>query len=149
MSSTTTDGIPLNEQRRVETPEPFRADTCCGPRWRYGRHDGGLNRVFFAGLVIFVGLILLANQTGMLPRVASADTWDWIMLGVGGLLLLSAFARAASGDYVRSSKGKIIVGLVFLGLGASAIFDVSSALLWPAALIVFGFYLFLRNVSYR
>jgi len=149
MGSTTPDGIPLNERRRIDDPEPFVVDACCGPRRHYRRYDRGLSRVFFAGLLIFVGLILLANRTGMLPRVASADAWDWIMLGGGGLLLLSAFARATSGDYARSSKGRIIIGLVFVGLGASAIFGVSSTLLWPAALIVVGFYLFLRNVSFR
>lgn len=150
MSSTTSDGIPLNEQRRTAKPVPPIVDAPTS--WGYGREHargGGLNRVFWAGLLILIGIVLMANQMGILPRVGDADTWDWIMLGIGGLLVLSGFVRITSGDYERSSNGRIIIGLILSGLGASAIFDVSSALLWPAALIVFGLYLFLRNLSYR
>ncbi|MBN1312375.1 MAG: hypothetical protein JXB30_13235 [Anaerolineae bacterium] len=148
MPSTTSDSIPLNERRRVEDPEPFIVDACDRSYRRYKQHDGSLNRFLWAGLLIFVGLVLLANRTGMLPQVASADTRDWIMLGIGGLLLSSAFVRAVSEGYKQSSKGRIIIGLVLTGLGISAIFGVSSTLLWPAALIIVGFYLLLRNLAY-
>lgn len=149
MNSTRSDGIPLNEQRRPGAPVPPVVETPMA--WGCGRkHSSGgeLNRVFWAGLLILVGIVLLAGQMGMLPRVDNADTWDWIMLGIGGLLVLSGFARATSGEYGRPSAGRIIVGMILTGIGASAIFGIQSELLWPAALIVLGLFLFLRNLSY-
>ena len=131
MSHTPSDSIPLNEQRR--------------PRRRTRGDD--LNRLLWAGLLILAGVVLLANQTGMLPRVGNADTWDWIMLGVGGLLVFSGFIRATVSEHERPSNIRIIIGLILAGLGISSIFGVDFPLLWPAALIVFGLYLFLRNLS--
>jgi hypothetical protein len=150
MSSTTSDRIPLNEQRRrpanpfppvVEVPVSGQ----CG---RMPARSGQRNRVFWAGLLILIGIALLAGRLEMWPRVGDADSWDWIMLGIGGLLVLSGFARVTSGGYEQPSTGRIIIGLVLTGIGVSAIFGISSTLLWPAALIVLGFYLFLRNLFY-
>jgi cation transport ATPase len=141
------ESIPLNEQRRADIPTPPMDDPW-GPRRRHRRHENDLGRVLVAGLLILVGLVLLANQMGMLPKVVGTDVWDWIMLGVGALLLLSGFARVVSSSYGRHANGRIIAGLVLCGLGISAIFGISSTLLWPAALIVFGLYLFVRNLAY-
>ncbi len=149
MNSATSDGIPLNEQRRPGNPFPPVVDypVCQRGKRRHTR-GGELNRVFWAGLLILIGIVLMASQIGMLPRVGDANTWDWIMLGIGGLLVLSGFVRVTSGDYERPSTGRIIIGMVLAGIGISAIFGIDFALLWPAALIVLGLYLFLRNLSY-
>jgi hypothetical protein len=150
--STTSDGIPLNEQRHSPNPVPTVVDAPmawgCGNGRRH-THDGGVNRVFWAGLLILIGMLLMANQMGMLPRVGHANTWDWILLGLGGLLVLSGFVRVTAGDDGQPSAGRIIIGLILAGLGIRAIFGIDTALLWPGGLIVVGMFLFLRNLAYR
>jgi hypothetical protein len=68
MSSTASDGIPLNEQRRPGNPVPPMVDyPACRRRTRRS-HSSELNRVFWAGLLILIGIVLMANQMEMLPR---------------------------------------------------------------------------------
>jgi hypothetical protein len=95
------------------------------------------------------GVVLLADQLGKLPSYHNAGAWDWIMLGAGAVLLLAELVRAVSGDYGRPSGWMLIAGVVLMGLGASAVFGLSEALLWPAALIAVGIVLLVRNIAGR
>jgi hypothetical protein len=95
------------------------------------------------------GVVLLADQLGVLPSYHHAGAWDWIMLGAGGVLLLAEPVRAISGDHSRPSGWMPIAGVVLLGIGMSQIFGVSSSVLWPAALILVGVVLLVRNVMSR
>jgi hypothetical protein len=108
-----------------------------------------INRVVWAALLMMAGVVLLADQLGKLPSYPNAGAWDWIMLGAGAVLLLAELVRAVSGDYGRPSGWILIAGVALIGVGASAVFGVSMALLWPAALIAVGIVLLARNIAGR
>jgi hypothetical protein len=91
-----------------------------------------------------VGLVLLANNMGLLPTLGGADVWDWIMLNAGALLLIQQLIRTISPDSAGPETLWVIAGLVLVGLGASAIFGVPTSILWPAGLIVIGVLALLR-----
>ncbi len=103
-----------------------------------GRRHGGTEGIFWAAMLIMAGVILLADQTGRLPRYGGADMWDWLMLGAGGLLLLQAFFQLLLPHAGHASAFWIIVGAVLFALGAGAIFGLNLTQWWPAILILIG-----------
>jgi hypothetical protein len=135
--------IPSNEKASVEVS----STPAEGLEWSIRRDPFGA--IFWASALVLAGLVLLADNLGMLPRINDADAWDWIVLGGGGLLLLSELVRAVSGDYGRPSTGRIILGLALAAWGAVSIFGVASDILWPAALIILGAILLVRNIAGR
>jgi FtsH-binding integral membrane protein len=108
-----------------------------------------LNAAFLAGFLILVGIILMADQAHMLPKVGSSDKWHWIILGIGGLLILTGFIRAITPSRDHPSTGRIIFGLILVGYSAGTIFGVSTSIMLPAALVVLGLHLFVRNLIHR
>ncbi len=118
-------------------------------RRRRSTRGAGLDRALLAGLLILVGLVLLAGQFNLLPAVRGVTVWDWLMLGAGSLLLLSELVRALTVEYSSPSVLRLGLGALLVGLGLSAIFGVSSALLWPAALVVIGVIFLLRSLAWR
>jgi hypothetical protein len=59
------------------------------------RHDP-LGGIFFAAILIWVGLVFLAENLHMLPFFGGLETWHWILMGIGGLLIVEALVRAVS-----------------------------------------------------
>jgi hypothetical protein len=102
-------------------------------------HGDSLGRFTFAGILIMAGLIWLADGLNLLPQLGEAQVKDWIFLGAGGLLLLEGVLRVFSPDGYGPSTWRMIVGIVLLGLGASAVFGISlSTSWWPIILIIMG-----------
>lgn len=108
-----------------------------------------INRVMTAGLLVMAGVILLANQLGILPSYHQATPWAWIALGAGVVFLLTELVRALSGENASANSWTLLLGLACLGIGASVIFGVTWQLIWPAALILVGVVLLLRNFGGR
>ncbi len=110
------------------------------------RSNDTLSRLIWAGILIYAGLVFLADNAHLLPRVPGTDVWSWIMLGAGGLLLLEGVIRALSPAHARPWIGSVILGLVLLGIGAGAIFNISlSASWWPVILILIGVSMLTRS----
>lgn len=142
--------LPANERPAASTPPipppPPRAEWRAERhqarhRERWGRDDrGSLSALTWGAMLILAGTIFLANTLGLLPRWGSADVWDWIMLGAGGLLLLNAFLRVALPDFGEPSWFHIAAGLVLIALGAGRAFafDISLEQWWPVILIAIG-----------
>jgi hypothetical protein len=118
-----------------------------GEKWRWERRSSDvLGQVVWAAILVFAGLVFLADNFGYLPGVREADPWEWIMLGAGGLLLLESLIRLISPDFQGPATGRLILGLILLALGASAIFGVNlSAAWWPVIIIVIGVSLLMRG----
>lgn|SRR5574341_33026 len=108
-----------------------------------------LRRLMWASFLVMVGLILLANSAGILPTFRGAEPIHWIMVGGGALLLLDAFIRAISPDFANPDTGHWFLGTILLVVGASAVFGVSGALIWPAALILLGVGMLARSIRGR
>jgi hypothetical protein len=108
-----------------------------------------INRVMFAGLLVMAGVVLLAAQLGLLPSYRSASPWAWIALGAGVVFLLTELVRGLSHDFGTPNGWTLFAGVACLGFGASAIFGVMWQLMWPAALILIGVVLLVRNIGGR
>src|SRR2546430_2623929 len=93
-------------------------------------HGDTLTRVIWASILIFVGLVFLADTTGYLPSIPNTTAWTWIMLGAGALLVLEALIRTFSVDHPQPHLFGLIGGIVLLGIGASAIFGVHLSNAW-------------------
>jgi len=113
---------------------------------RRHRSPDMLGQVVWAAILVFAGLIFLADNLGYLPGARDANPWQWIMFGAGGLLVIEALIRLVSVEFKGAAVGRLILGLILLGLGTSAVFGISlSAAWWPVILIVIGLSLLLRG----
>lgn len=128
----------------TQTQEPVEPQ----PVSHHRRADDVLGRIVWGAVLIFAGLIFLTNELGYLPTSRSADPWHWIMLGAGGLFLLEALIRTVSVDLRGPDVGRLILGLVLVGIGASTVFGVAiSWNWWPIILIVIGLSMLLRTFT--
>ena len=131
--------LPPNEHPSKERPAASIAEPSATPRWDRSRQQRPpIKGLFWAAILIMAGLILLADNLEMLPRIGGADSWDWIMLGAGTLLLTMSFVQAL----FPTSEGPhglwLIGGAVLLAMGASRIFGADISDWWPAILIIIG-----------
>ncbi len=91
---------------------------------------------WWAGALIWAGLVFGAESLDLLPQVGSADAWSWVFLGAGlyGLFSDLYYLRSTS-PYKPSTWDWIWSGgLTLVGLGGFTTIDMS----WPLILIVVG-----------
>lgn len=129
----------MNTTPSSEMPEIVRQPDGRGAFWR----------IFWAGALILAGVILLAGQFNLLPTYGDVTAWDWVLLGGGGLLIVTEIVRSVAPDLGCPSGGRMILGLILAGLGAQAVFDLSFSLLWPVILIAIGLAVLWRNLITR
>lgn len=116
-----------------------QVDSAPDARWQDRRSHHTLSRLVWASILIYAGLIFLADAMGYLPTLRSATAWDWVKLGVGGLLLLEGLIRAFSTDHPEPNLWRLIIGVMLIGWGAAAIFNIQlTAAWWPVVLIIIG-----------
>jgi hypothetical protein len=92
--------------------------------------------LWWAGALIWAGLVFAADSLGYLPEVGEAGAWSWVFLGAGLYgLLLDFYAlidedrpKPRTFDWIWSS------GLSVIGLAGFIALD----LLWPLILVVAG-----------
>jgi hypothetical protein len=107
-----------------------------------------LGAMVWAGILIWVGLVLLAESLGFLPD--GIEVWSLFFLGAGVLILLEVLIRLLVPSYRRPVLGSIILAIVFLGIGGSAIFErLQSGVLWALVIIGVGVLLLLRGLTGR
>ncbi|OIO88460.1 MAG: hypothetical protein AUK03_16190 [Anaerolineae bacterium CG2_30_64_16] len=106
-----------------------------------------LSAVVWALILIWAGLVLLADTTGLLARFELIDTWGVIFLGAGVLLLLEAAARFLLPEYRRPIMGTVIFGLILIAIGLGDL--VSWGIIWAIALIAIGAILLVGGVFRR
>jgi len=105
--------------------------------------ESSLGPVFFAAVLIMAGALLLAANFNLLPNLNNADIWDWMILGVGALLVFSTFIRAISPDHKVTSFGGLIIGMILIGWGLNNVFALNLSFRnlwdwWPLILIIIG-----------
>jgi hypothetical protein len=106
-----------------------------------------ISGMFWAALLILAGMVFLAENFNVLPKVAGreVESWVWILFGAGVLVLLEAAVRLASPDYRLPTTGRFIWGgmlmLIAVGL-AIGNFDV----VWPLVLVIIGLAILLRGI---
>jgi hypothetical protein len=108
--------------------EKFRRDPLAATAW--------------AIVLIWAGLVLLADNLGYLARIAPFETWDVILIGAGVIVLLVAAIRYLVPTYRRPVGGSVILGIILLAVGLGD--TLGSGVVWAAALILIGAFMLLR-----
>ena len=100
-------------------------------------------RLWWAGALIWAGLVFGVESLGLLPQVGGANAWSWVLLGAGlyGLTSNLYYVRPASPykpttwDWIWSG------GLALLGLSGFTTINIS----WPLVLILAGTAIFISQ----
>lgn len=112
-----------------------------------------LGTIIWAVILIWVGVVMLANNFGLLDFIRFqtralpfdfpffAETWSFIFLGAGVILLIEVVIRLTVPDYRRPVMGTFILAVVFFGVGLG-----SWETIWPVILIIVGASIVLRAV---
>lgn len=117
-----------------------------------------LGSIIWAIILIWVGVVFLLSNLGMLDRllhltteISGIDeldkflgTWPVILIGMGVILLVEVLIRLLVPAYRRPVTGTFILAIIFLALGMGDL--VSWNLLWPLVLIGLGVSFLLRGV---
>ena len=118
-----------------------------------------LGAVIWAAILIWAGLVLLAENLGVLAGIQRAlaglpnfdetnlQAWSFILMGVGIILWIEALVRVTVPAYRRPVTGTIIFGALLFagGLGGA----INWTILGPVFLIAIGVLLLLQSVLRR
>ncbi len=121
------------------------------------RQSDPLSGATWGAIIIWAGLVFLADNIGMFPGSRGMDmpspfpgrlsAWGLIFVGAGAILLIEAAIRLANPTFRRPIAGNIILALVFFGIGLGNL--VSWNVIWPLILIAIGFSILLRGMGWR
>lgn len=95
-----------------------------------------LESFWWAAVIIWAGLILLAEYLEILPQIGKADAWSWIFLGAGLFGFAGAAIRGLSTNMPNATGWDIFWSAVFFIIGATGFFG--SGIAFPIALMVVG-----------
>ncbi len=127
--------------------------------WEEKYRRDPVNSVVWALILVWAGLVLLADNLGLLdwmkgifsanplipgaPFIGHIETWSIIFIGAGVILLLGVLFRLIIPDLRRPVGGSIFLGLLFIGIGLGNIFGWN--IIWPLILIALGISFLLRG----
>lgn len=95
-----------------------------------------LETIWWAGALIWAGLVFAADSLGLLPQIGESDAWTWVFLGAGLYGLLGSLYRVTNQDSPNPTAWDYIWsgGLFIIGLAGMSPVDI----FWPLALVVIG-----------
>jgi hypothetical protein len=128
---------PRNEKEEKE--EKGRGDSW-DEKWRRDPIDAAGWAVIF----IWAGLVLLAENMGLLIRFEGLETWSIIFIGAGLIVLLGVVVRLLVPAYRRPVTGSLIFGVILLGIGLGEV--VGWVVIGPLVLIAIGVGVLLRGL---
>jgi hypothetical protein len=124
------------------------------PQWDRGEKDekdekdrghekssnDALSALVWAALFIWAGLVLLADNLGMLNNVyvwgTEMSAWSIIFTGAGVILLIEVLIRLLIPAYRRHVTGTLIFAGILLAIGLGGSFGWS--IIWPLIFIFIG-----------
>jgi len=119
----------MSERPRNEKDEKEEKDN--GESWDEKWRSDPLNAAWWALVLIWAGLVLIADNVGMLETLGiRGEAWAIGFLGAGILALLFVVIRLLVPAYRRPVTGNIIFGFILLGIGLGELtrWDVVGAL---------------------
>ena len=106
-----------------------------------------LSAIVWAIILIWVGVVLLADNLGFLASLRPLDAWDLVFAGAGVLVILEAVIRLLVPEYRQPVIGSLIFGVILLSIGLGDL--MAWGTIWPVALILIGISLVVRNLTSR
>ncbi|UCC53920.1 MAG: hypothetical protein JSV68_08090 [Anaerolineaceae bacterium] len=106
-----------------------------------------LEAIWWAGALIWAGLVFAADSLGLLPQIGESDAWSWVFFGAGLYGMLGNLYRVANPnspnpkawDYIWSG------GLLIAGLAGMSPVDV----FWPVILVLVGVVILAETILQR
>ena len=125
-------------QQQPHQQQPYQQQAPPEPAHRRRFWEGA----WWAGAFIWAGLVLLADNAGVLPDVEGASIWSWILAGAGLYALALNVWRTVSPREPSPDGGDFFWTGVLLVLGFAGFFDFDITL--PVILILLGGVLLIR-----
>ena len=123
------------------SPEDYKA------RWEIGWRRGRGDAITWAFILIWAGVVFLAEHLGWVANYTWWNNWAVILGGAGVILVIRGVARLASKDPLMRRSGSLIVGLIFIGVCLGMI--TSWSIIWPLVLIGVGLLIIVESLLFR
>ncbi len=111
-----------------------------------------LGAVIWALILIWAGLVFLAQNLNWLAQFELQNVWGLILIGAGVLVLIEVLIRLVWPEYRRPVVGSFIVGIILIGIGIGMTFK-APAQMWgiiiAVAIIAVGVSILLRGLARR
>ncbi len=133
-------GLDMDEKTEEKQHEKMDEKT-----WEEKHRRDPLSRGILAGILIWAGVVLLANNLDILrdiPLVGEMSAWSLAFAGAGLIILVEVLIRLVVPEYSGPVIGSLIIALVFLGIGLDDL--VGWSIIWPAIVIGFGVVILFR-----
>jgi hypothetical protein len=127
---------PRNEKEEKEEKER-------GESWDEKWRRDPVDAVVWAFILIWAGLVFLAENMGLLVRFEGLEAWSIGFIGAGLIVLLGVVVRLLVPAYRRPLTGSLIFGVILLGIGLGEV--VGWVTIWPLILIAIGVGVLLRG----
>lgn len=95
-----------------------------------------LEAIWWAGSLIWAGLVFGADSLGLLPQIGGADAWSWVFAGAGLYGLLGDLWRVASPDQPDPTAWDYVWSGILLILSLGGFFNLEIA--FPLILLLIG-----------
>ena len=95
-----------------------------------------LEAIWWAGALIWAGLVFAADSLGLLPQIGESDAWTWVFLGAGLYGMLGNLYRVVNPSSPNPTAWDTIWsgGLLVIGLAGMSPVDI----FWPLILVLVG-----------
>jgi hypothetical protein len=111
-----------------------------------------LSAVIWALILIWAGLVFLAQNLGLLKQFELANTWGLIFIGAGLIVWLEVIIRLVMPEYRRPVIGTFIFGVILIGIGTGITFGATPqiwSVIFALAIIAAGVSILLRGLRRR
>lgn len=131
------------EKQEKEEEKQEKEEKSWEEKWR----RDPLNAAVWAVIIIWAGLVLLAENLGLLTRFERLETWALIFIGAGLIVLLEVVIRLVVPEYRRPVTGSFIFGMILLAIGLGNL--VGEGVIWALVLIAIGVSILVRGFFQR
>lgn len=129
------------QEKREEKDEKGRGGW--DEKWR----NDPLSAITWAAILIWAGLVLLAENLGLIVPLEALSAWNLIFAGAGLIVLLQALVRVLVPAYRRPVVGTVILGLILIAIGLGDLFN--WGIVWALIIVALGVSLLVRGVIRR